>query len=105
MRPDRVLSLCSLILMAFAAACGTLPRDPKKTLDRVLQQKHINVGLVENSPWVVRAASEPSGAEVQLIRDFADSLGATPDWFWGGEQEHFEALERFELDLVIGGLD
>src|SRR4051794_20819711 len=93
------------LIVALAGGCGSLPRDPKKTLERVRQQKHVKVGLVENPPWVVRSGSEPGGAESELIREFAASLGATPDWFWGGEQAHLEALERYELDLVAGGLD
>jgi polar amino acid transport system substrate-binding protein len=106
MRSGRNLALCSLVLLVVVASgCGSLPRDPKKTLERVRQQKHVNVGLVENPPWVVRTGSEPEGAEVRLVREFAASLGATPDWFWGGEQQHLEALERFELDMVVGGLD
>jgi polar amino acid transport system substrate-binding protein len=102
----RSSALCSIgLLVAVASGCGSLPRDPKKTLEGVRQQKHVKVGLVENPPWVVRAGSEPEGAEVRLVREFAESLGATPEWFWGGEQENLEALERFELDVVVGGLD
>jgi polar amino acid transport system substrate-binding protein len=87
------------------SACTTLPRDPEKTLQRVQQQHHVRVGIVESPPWVIRTGGEPAGAEVELVRRFAASLGGTPEWFWGGEQEHMEALERFELDLVIGDLD
>jgi len=39
-----------------------------------------------------------------IIQRFAASLGAAPDWFWGGEEEHMEALRHFELDLAIGGI-
>ena len=45
------------------------------------------------------------GAEVVLVRRFAESLDATPDWFWGGEQRHMEALEAYELDVLIGSLE
>jgi polar amino acid transport system substrate-binding protein len=105
MRVDSGFVLCSVgLLTTLAGACGSLPRDPAKTLERVRQQKHIKIGL-ENSPWVIRTGSEPAGAEVRLLREFATSLAATPNWIWGGEQENLEALERFELDVVIGGLD
>jgi polar amino acid transport system substrate-binding protein len=53
---------------------------------------------------VIRTEGEPAGAEVELVRRLAAELGATPEWVWGGEQNHLEALERFELDLVVGGL-
>jgi polar amino acid transport system substrate-binding protein len=85
--------------------CGDLPRDPKHTLSRVLERKKVRVGLVENPPWVLHGADGPAGAEVVLARRFAESLGATPEWFWGGEQRHMEALENFEMDLLIGGLE
>jgi polar amino acid transport system substrate-binding protein len=52
----------------------------------------------------VRTGSEPAGAEVDLIRNFASELGTTADWHWGGEQEQLEALEHYQLDVVIGGL-
>jgi polar amino acid transport system substrate-binding protein len=94
-----------LLALLTASGCGNLPRDPGKTLERVTSQHRIRIGLVENPPWVIHSAGEPAGAEVELAREFAQSLGASPDWFRGGEQGHMEALERFELDLVIGGLD
>lgn len=96
--------LIALILIT-ASACSTLPRDPEETLEHVQQRHKIRVGLVENPPWVVHTPSEPAGVEVQLVRSFAQSLGANPEWFWGAEQHHMEALEHFELDLVIGGLE
>ena len=92
-----------------AAGCTALPKDPEKTLERVQQRHVLRVGLVESPPWVLRASGgpggDPGGAEVQLVRQFAASLGATPEWIWGGEQEHLQALERYQLDLVVGGLD
>ena len=91
-------------ILLFAAACSSLPRDPERTTERV-RQGVVRAGLVENPPWVVRTAGEPAGVEVELVRRFAGSLGAKPQWFWGGEQQHMEALRRFELDLVVGGLD
>jgi polar amino acid transport system substrate-binding protein len=80
-----------------AGGCASLPRDPEHTLDRVLQTGRVRVGVVENPPW--------AGAEVELARQFAASLGAVPEWFPGGEQRHMQALERYELDLLIGGIE
>jgi len=91
-------------ILAVATACSSLPRDPEATLERV-RRGSLRVGLIENPPWVVRAGSEPQGAEPELVRRLAASLGARPQWFWGGEEQHMQALEHFELDLVIGGLD
>lgn len=95
--------LAVLLVCACAAGCGSLPRDPEGTLRRV-RGGRLRVGLVENPPWVVRGQAEPAGAEVEIVKRMAAELGATPEWVWGGEQQHMEALERYELDLVLGGL-
>jgi ABC-type amino acid transport substrate-binding protein len=71
---------------------------------RVRQSQRLRVGLVEHPPWVVRTAGEPSGAEAELVRQFARELGAQPEWHWGGEQEQMEAIEHYQLDLLVGGL-
>src|SRR5947209_5783145 len=96
---------CSLLLLVvcFAVSCANLPRDPKETLRRV-EGGRLRVGLVEHWPWVIRIGGEPAGVEVELVKKFAAGLGATPEWHWGGEQQQMEALEHFQLDLVIGGV-
>jgi polar amino acid transport system substrate-binding protein len=99
--PRRLLVV--LIVTACCAACDSIPRDPNDTLKRA-QGGTLRVGLVERPPWVIRTTGEPTGAEVELVRRFASELGATPEWYWGGEQQHMEALERFELEMVVGGL-
>src|SRR5689334_5685077 len=96
---------CIALFSLFLDACGKLPRDPENTTERVEQQHAIRVGLTEDPPWVLRTSGEPAGVEVTLIRDFAHSLGATPEWFWGTEQTHMEALKHFELDIAISGLE
>lgn len=109
----RVVRRCRLVFASVALlltsflnlACGTLPRDPAGTSARVHQYQQIRVGLVDNPPWVVRTDHEPAGVEVALIRKFASSLGARAKWFWGSEETHMEALEEFELDVVLSGLD
>lgn len=89
-------------LLFLTISCSNLPRDPKETLRRV-QMQPMRVGLVEHPPWVIRTDGEPRGAEVELIREFANGLGTTPQWHWGGAQQQMEALEDYGLDLVIGG--
>lgn len=97
-RPAHPLALLALI----ASGCD-LPRDPEGTLDRV-RGGVLRVGLVEQEPWVRDAEGEPTGAEVTLVRELAAELGATPEFHPGGETELFERLEKFELDLVVGGI-
>lgn len=96
-------ALWLIAVACLLVGCG-IPRDPQHTSDRVADKKRIRVGLSENPPWIVRNGSEPAGIEADLVRQFAAQAQATPEWHWGGEQAHMEALERFELDLVAGGL-
>ncbi len=96
--------LLLFIVSVGAVACNNLPRDPKETLKRVESEHVLRVGLVENRPWVIRTTGEPAGAEVELVRQLCTQLGAQPEWHWGSEQRHMEALEHYELDLVIGGI-
>ena len=103
-RASLILHALALCLAVFAAACDDLPRDPKGTLKRIESEKILRVGLVEHPPFVVRSNGEPTGAEVEIVRRFVERLGAKPEWHWGGEQRQMEALENFELDLLIGGL-
>jgi polar amino acid transport system substrate-binding protein len=98
-RRSVLVSFCLLL----TCGCHSLPRDPKSTLNLV-HRRPLRVGLIENAPWVVRDGDEPTGTEVDLVREFAAQLGTTPKWHWGGEEEQIEALEHFALDLVIGGM-
>ncbi|MEN3327495.1 MAG: polar amino acid transport system substrate-binding protein [Acidobacteriota bacterium] len=99
-RPTPLLLLSCVL--APIISCSNLPRDAKQTLRRV-QTRPMRVGLVEHPPWVIRGNGEPRGAEVELVRQFANELGTTPEWHWGGAQEQMEALEKYGLDLVVGG--
>jgi len=94
----------ALVLVAsLATGCG-LPLDPKGTLDRV-RGGTLRVGVVHNPPWTdVRPAGVPRGREVDLTRRLAEDLGAEVEWTVGGESRLMTDLERFELDLVIGGI-
>jgi polar amino acid transport system substrate-binding protein len=92
-----------LVTWPYRTGDAGFPRDPEGTSERV-RGGPLRVGLVEASPWVVRESGAPGGIEGDLVRKLAEELGAKPEWRWGGEQAHMEALERFELDLVIGGI-
>lgn len=52
----------------------------------------------------MRSGEQVTGIEADLVLEFAKQFNATPEWHFGGEQAHVEALERFQLDLVIGGI-
>ena len=65
----------------------------------------MRVGVVEDWPWASRPGGQARGVEVELAREFARSLGAHPEWFWGGGAGELTALNNFQLDLVIANLD
>ncbi|MFL6527885.1 MAG: transporter substrate-binding domain-containing protein [Chthoniobacterales bacterium] len=102
--PGRLLVGMIVTMIAVQSpARAAIPADPERTLEHV-QGGRLRVGIVENPPWVVRSDGAPAGIEGELVQQLAKELGATPEWHWGGEQAHMEALQRFELDLVIGGI-
>ncbi|HEV3473816.1 MAG TPA: transporter substrate-binding domain-containing protein [Actinomycetota bacterium] len=89
------------VALSFLSACG-LPRDPEGTLQRV-RGGTLRVGITEHPPWTIVDGDEPGGVEVTLVEDLAERLDARISWTFGSEAQLFEALERRELDLVIGG--
>jgi polar amino acid transport system substrate-binding protein len=94
--------LATAILAAVTLnACG-IPRDSEGTLDRV-EGDTMRVGITENPPWTDLSGGRPAGVEVDLIEGFAETLQAQVEWFDGSEAELMEALEKRELDVVVGG--
>jgi polar amino acid transport system substrate-binding protein len=88
--------------MLLLAGCD-VPRDPRKTLERV--RGHVlNAGVSENPPFLVRRGEEAEGLEAEVIRGFARELGATVHWVWGSQEQQLLALHGVQLDLVAGGL-
>jgi ABC-type amino acid transport substrate-binding protein len=103
MRLGLLLVAGSLLLTEIS--CSNLPRDPEETLEKVQKYHRLRVGLSEHPPWVIRTFGEPQGAEVELVRRFAASLGAMPEWHWSTENQQMRALKNFDLDIVVCGLD
>src|SRR5918998_5697743 len=100
----RVLGAVAAVI-GLLAACGvSVPTDPEGTLDRVIGGT-LRVGVSPNPPWTeVTQGGEPTGSEVDLVREFAATLPAEVSWTVGGEEALIKRLEAGELDLVIGGL-
>jgi polar amino acid transport system substrate-binding protein len=91
-------------LLAVLTGCSNFPADPNGTMDRV-RGGVLRVGASHNPPWVqITEGSDPSGIEPDLVRSFAQNLGATIEWQPGGEEALMTDLEHRRLDLVIGGL-
>lgn len=83
--------------------CEPWPRDPEGTLDAAAGGT-LAVGATEAPPYLVRDAEGAAGPEAELVDAFAQGIGAAVEWRWGAQDGHLEALERYELDLVVGGL-
>ncbi|PSR56758.1 ABC transporter substrate-binding protein [Adhaeribacter arboris] len=91
-----------LLMVLLTSACDNFPRDPDETLTKI-KNNTLLVGYTENPPWVVKTKAEPTGLEVELIKNFAKTQGAKISWVNDTEQDLFQKLEKRELYLVIGG--
>jgi hypothetical protein len=82
-----------------------MPRDPEGTFERV-RGGTIRAGLSENGPWtrVTGDGDGESGIEVELLKRFANELGAKVEWTHGSEGDLLQSLHRGRLDVVVGGL-
>ena len=91
-----------LLFVLLLAACD-LPRDTAGTTDRV-RNGTIRIGVVQRAPWAFDSAGTVGGVDVALVTQVARDLHARPVWIRGSAPELLAALERRELDAVIGGL-
>ena len=97
----RLLQLGAALPLVLGAC--RFPRDPDETLERVTDGT-MEVGVLESAPLAQWSESEPEGVEVDLVKGFAESLGARPSWHRRRDMALREALERGAIDLLIGGL-
>lgn len=92
-----------LMTLFLVFACSNFPSDPMATTKKATNSI-IKVGYTENPPWVIRSANAPKGIEVSLVEDFADGINAKVQWINGSEQVLYEKLEKYEIDILIGGI-
>lgn len=97
-------ALVALAVASVVASACRFPRDASGTLDAVLEEGRVLVGVVELEPWAVRDGGDWRGVEVELVRRLAEDLGASVEWVPGTESEVLAALEVHAVDLAIGGL-
>lgn len=105
---SRFLRLKPLLLVTLGllglAACDDYPRDPNRTLERVLASDVMQVVVVDHEPWAKAGQGQaPTGAEVKMVQAFAQDLGVEIEWHRAPTIEAMEALERGDADLAIGG--
>lgn len=121
----RSLGTAALVLVfsLLMSACSQIPRDSEGTADRVAGGT-LRVGVLDYAPWAETdpgagntsagtssttgngaPAGEPTGPEPDLVRGFAEELGADVEWVTGSESELVPRLEDGQIDLLVGGLD
>lgn len=96
----RLALIALLIPLQTPLGCG-LPRDPEDTLESV-RGEVLRVGVLEGSPL---ATAEGGGVEMELVRQLASRVDAQVEVHRGSVDELHSALERFELDLLVGGIE
>lgn len=99
----RMLALLAIVALALSGCGLSMPADPDGTLNRV-RGGTLHVGASPNGEAVQVDGGTVSGAEVELVQLFAAHLDAKIEWTVGAEEALVRALERGELELVIGGL-
>lgn len=83
-------------------SCAGVPADVDGTL-RDAQGGQLRVGITHNPPWTNASdLAKPSGQEVVLVEEFADSIDATIEWTVGSEAILTDHLHAGSLDLAVG---
>lgn len=98
----RYLLIFLFALVVLVSASCDFPRDPRGTLDRV-QNGTMRVGIVDHDPWTRMQEGRTYGVEVELLKDFAEELGAEASFVPGTTPELLEAAKQGEVDVLIGG--
>jgi ABC-type amino acid transport substrate-binding protein len=104
-RARRRLSFRALLALALLVAGCNLPRDPEDSLNRIRRTGVLRAGFTVHEPWVRLEGDTAAGPEADVVKAFAASLGARVEWRHGSESQLFEALEKFEVDVAIGGFE
>lgn len=103
-RRTATAAVCALSVAAMAGCTG-IPRDPEGTLERVVATAELRAGASPADGRVhIAGDGDPAGALVEVVEEYAGSLGADVVWTIGSEEELVEALERRQIDLAIGGM-
>lgn len=92
-----------IALIVGLAGCG-IPKDPEGTLDRVERTGVLRVAASPAEGRVAIDGEQVTGVEPTYVEGFAESLGARVEWHVMGEEPAVEAMERGEIDLLVGGL-
>lgn len=104
LRRMRHLMVLAALLLCTAGCQGGFPADAQGTLERATGGE-LRVGIAENPPWTdVAPDGTVSGSEVELLEDYAETIGAEIRWVPGGENVLAAEMVEGNIDLAIGGL-
>lgn len=93
----RLLAMALLLLVA--SGCS----DPGSALSRAESTGILTVGVVDNPPLTVPGdGGDVSGPAAEMITDYAESIGAHPNWQVGELDALTSAVDRGEVDVIIG---
>ena len=92
-----------IALIVGLAGCG-IPKDPEGTLDRVERTGALRAAASPAEGRVAIDGEQVTGVEPTYVEGFAESLGAEVEWHVMGEEGAVDALERGEVDVLVGGL-
>lgn len=96
-----VFGVVAVVMML--SGCTGVPADVDGTL-RDVQGGNLRVGITHNPPWTdTTHPDKPSGQEVRLVQQFADSIDASIVWEVGSEAILTDHLHAGSLDLAVGG--
>jgi polar amino acid transport system substrate-binding protein len=100
----RIPAFVSILLAGAVALAGCdIPRDNEGTLDRV-RGSELRVGVTDNRPWVRIEGEAVQGLEPELLRLWAERLGARIRWVRGDLDALVHALEAGRIDVLAAGL-
>ncbi|WP_435202209.1 transporter substrate-binding domain-containing protein [Janibacter sp. GS2] len=95
----RLLAMLLLLPLLLVAGCS----DSGSALSRAESTGILTVGVVDNPPRAVpEDDGDVSGSDADLISGYADSIGAHPSWQVGELDALAAAVERGEIDVIIG---
>ena len=107
MRLDRGRLCLGSCLLLTVVGCGEYPKDPEGTSERI-HREGVRVGLAEDGSHVQingdSSQGPAEGIEIVLLERMLADLGVEEaERQVGASDELMEKLERFELDIVVGG--
>ncbi|WP_374927794.1 transporter substrate-binding domain-containing protein [Kytococcus sedentarius] len=98
--------VAGVLVALLLSGCSSIPADPDGTLAQIEQSGELTVGVAVHPPFTTVPDGhdeDPRGSDIELVRGFAERLGAEPTWVVGGEEELITQLEEGEIDLLVGG--